>query len=62
MKDEICDDCAGFDFEWMHQCNKHKTKFCRGCSCPDCNEADADEDYLSEEKLEEKWALDITDE
>lgn len=44
QKPDICADCAGFDMEWMRRCDKHKTQFCRGCSCPAC-EDEAWDDY-----------------
>ena len=54
MSMEICDDCAGFDLEWMHRCDKHGTQFCRGCSCPGCDE-EALDDY------EEDGPMDLED-
>lgn len=45
QRDPICADCGGFDLELMRKCQKHRTEFCRGCECPDCNddfEYDAD--------------------
>lgn len=43
-----CADCGGFDVEWMYSCQKHKgVEYCRGCSCPFC-----DEDALDEEDYE----------
>lgn len=43
--DELCADCAGYDYEWMRTCPKHKgVQFCRGCSCPYCAE-EVEEDY-----------------
>ena len=39
MIDQMCADCGGFDVEWMHECHKHQgVMFCRGCSCPFCEE------------------------
>jgi hypothetical protein len=50
MRDRPCDDCAGFDYEWMKSCVKHGTEFCRGCSCPICEEEDYnDGDYELED-------------
>lgn len=43
MKD-VCDDCGGFDIEWMYRCDKHRTEYCRGCACPICSE-EACDDY-----------------
>ncbi len=45
MENRPCDDCAGFDYEWMKSCAKHGTHFCRGCSCPVCAEEDDCEDH-----------------
>jgi hypothetical protein len=43
----ICDDCAGYDLEWMRRCEKHHTDFCRGCQCLQCaEETDEYYDYL----------------
>lgn len=50
----ICDDCAGFDVEWMRHCKKHGTDYCRSCSCPIC-EDEAWEDY------EEDGPMDLED-
>ena len=36
--DSNCADCAGFDVEWMHRCERHDVEFCRGCECPYCDE------------------------
>ena len=33
-----CDYCDRFDIEWMHECDRHKTRFCRGCYCAECLE------------------------
>lgn len=34
-----CDDCGGFDIEWMYHCVKHPgVEYCRGCACPLCAE------------------------
>ena len=53
--EEMCADCAGYDFEWMRECGKHKgVKFCRGCSCPYCTE-EAYDDY------EEDGPMDLED-
>jgi hypothetical protein len=43
MKDVICADCGGFDLEWMRRCAKHGAEYCRGCSCPICEDEDFDE-------------------
>lgn len=43
-RDEMCADCGGIDFEWMNRCPKHNLEFCRGCSCPACEE-DADGEF-----------------
>lgn len=49
-KDAYCDDCGGYDLEWMHECSRHKTEFCRGCSCPDCEEEKSgNDDYYDYE-------------
>ena len=45
MKDYDCADCGGYDLEWMYRCEKHDTEWCRGCSCPDCDE----DNYENEE-------------
>jgi len=34
----FCDDCAGWDIEWMYHCKQHGTDYCRGCSCPECED------------------------
>ena len=49
-----CSDCGGFDVEWMHRCDKHKADYCRGCSCPGCDE-DQWDDY------EEDGPMDLED-
>lgn len=52
---KLCADCAGFDIEWMRQCPKHKgIEFCRGCSCPHCDD-EAWDDY------EEAGPMDLED-
>lgn len=34
-----CANCGGFDIEWMYRCDKHAgIEYCRGCSCPLCDE------------------------
>lgn len=44
MSDDNCADCGGFDIEWMYSCKEHKgVKYCRGCSCPLCDEEEARE-------------------
>ena len=45
-----CHDCGGFDVEWMYRCHKHGTDYCRGCSCPCCDEEAADDDYEVDEE------------
>jgi hypothetical protein len=46
MPKGICADCGGFDIEWMYRCHTHKgVEYCRGCSCPYCDEESADDDY-----------------
>ncbi len=50
-----CDDCGGFDVEWMRRCAKHQTEFCRGCSCPCC----ADEEQM--DGIEEDGPMDLED-
>ncbi len=52
--DPLCADCAGFDYEWMRRCDKHKTQFCRGCECPHC----ADEAW---DEYEEDGTMDLED-
>lgn len=53
--DPMCADCGGWDIEWMCQCHKHKgVQFCRGCSCPYCDE-EAWDDY------EERGPMDLED-
>lgn len=37
-KEPTCADCGGFDIEWMYRCAKHGVEYCRGCSCPICDE------------------------
>lgn len=37
-----CADCGGFDVEWMYRCPKHGLEYCRGCSCPECDEEAGD--------------------
>lgn len=54
MSIDRCDDCAGFDLEWMYHCEKHGTWRCRGCSCPPC-EDEAFDDY------EEDGPMDLED-
>ena len=50
-----CADCGGFDIEWMRTCHKHKgIQFCRGCSCPYCDEEALDE-------YEDLGAVDLED-
>jgi hypothetical protein len=39
-KRPLCCDCGGWDVEWMYQCHTHKVEYCRGCSCPYCEEDD----------------------
>lgn len=58
MKDPICADCAGYDYEWMHQCQKHKCEFCRGCECPYCAEEAMNDD---EDELD-SWAREVANE
>lgn len=50
----LCADCGGFDVEWMRRCQKHCLEYCRGCSCPQCDE-DALDDY------EEAGPMDLED-
>lgn len=38
-----CADCGSFDVEWMYKCHKHGLQYCRGCSCPECDEEELDE-------------------
>lgn len=50
MKDEIgnevCDDCGGWDIEWMKHCPSHPgVPFCRGCECPYCRDEEDVEDF-----------------
>jgi hypothetical protein len=40
-----CADCGGFHVEWMYRCQKHGLDYCKGCSCPACEEESQD-DYL----------------
>jgi hypothetical protein len=49
-----CDACGGFDIEWMYRCDKHRTEYCRGCSCTVCDEEQWD-DY------EEDGPMDLED-
>jgi hypothetical protein len=44
IKEQICCDCAGFDVEWMYECERHGTWRCRGCSCTYCDEELLDDD------------------
>ena len=47
--EQMCADCGGFDVEWMRTCSKHREIiFCRGCSCPLCEEEADEESYESE--------------
>lgn len=50
----FCDDCAGWDIEWMYHCKQHGTDYCRGCSCQECAE-EAWDDY------EEDGPMDLED-
>lgn len=51
-KDKLCADCAGWDIEWMYQCQKHKgVEYCRGCACPYCAEDDLDTDDTIEQVI-----------
>ena len=53
MNMPMCADCGGVDYEWMRRCEKHiGVEYCRGCSCPYCDE-EAFDDY--EEKEEAAW-------
>jgi hypothetical protein len=54
VSQKSCDDCGGFDIEWMYRCAKHSTEYCRGCSCPLCTEESFD-DY------EEDGPMDLED-
>lgn len=46
----LCDDCGGFDVEWMRSCSKHDTTYCRHCQCPPCvEEAEDDGPYYDED-------------
>lgn len=48
-----CDDCGGFDIEWMYRCSRHGTEYCRGCDCPFCEE---DEYFYQQcEELDKEW-------
>lgn len=51
----LCADCGGFDVEWMYRCQKHGHQYCRGCSCPACDEEKGDsyEDYGHDPDLDE---------
>ncbi len=49
-----CADCGGFDVEWMYKCHKHGIEYCRGCSCPECEDEDWDE-------YEEDGPMDLED-
>lgn len=40
-----CADCGGWDVEWMYKCHTHGVEYCRGCSCPYCDEDELDDDY-----------------
>lgn len=50
----LCADCGGFDVEWMYKCHTHNVEYCRGCSCPWCDE-EAFDDY------EENGPMDLED-
>lgn len=51
-----CADCGGFDFEWMHVCDKHRIEYCRGCECPYCAEDDdGDEDGFYYNGEQDEW-------
>ena len=41
--DPMCVDCGGWDIEWMYKCHRHGLEYCRGCSCPECDEEELDE-------------------
>src|SRR5690606_23076788 len=46
-----CADCGGYDVEWMYKCHKHDVEYCRGCSCPYCDEDfldSCDDDYCDD--------------
>jgi hypothetical protein len=43
-RESRCADCGGFDVEWMYKCHRHGLEYCRGCSCPECDEELRDDD------------------
>lgn len=48
IEDEVCEECGGWDIEWMKECPVHRgTKFCRGCECPHCLEEEEEDDEES---------------
>jgi hypothetical protein len=49
-----CADCGGFHVEWMYRCHKHGTDYCKGCSCPVCEDESFDE-------YEEDGPMDLED-
>lgn len=52
----FCANCYGFDLEWMHQCPAHRVQYCRGCSCPYCEEeADEYDDWFADQFDGEDW-------
>ena len=53
--DIFCDDCGGWDVEWMRRCKKHGTHYCRGCECPVC----AEDKW--EESLDEYYSMENTE-
>ena len=44
-----CADCGGYDIEWMYRCADHGLDYCRGCSCPVCDEELDEDDYEDDE-------------
>jgi len=47
-QEKLCADCGGIDLEWMRRCDKHGLEYCRGCSCPACEEEKEEIEYYEE--------------
>ena len=48
----LCNDCGGWDSERMSHCSDHGADYCRGCSCPECEEdktEDCDREMLGDD-------------
>lgn len=51
--EEHCADCGGIDIEWMYKCQKHGLEYCRGCSCPECDE-EYEDDYPEQKEANDQ--------